>query len=384
MKNSEDLAINRIVNYLNNEMSQEELISFEIWLKNDENHKLFKNYVVANHYVDLKEKHFDEQAPLNSFLTTVKKKEKRNRFQLLKYAALLAGIVFGVSYFLKKDNIVIDENALEVTLELNDGSIQQIAGANKNVIIKNNLGQVIGVQKEGKIVYTEVANTKADFDKDEINTIRIPNGRKFQLVLSDGTEIYLNSGSVLKYPSQFIAGNLRQVELVGEAFFKVAKNRNDAFIVKTNGVATEVFGTEFNVSSYENEDFSEVVLVEGSVGIFYGKERFDKNTDRYLEPNQMAKYEKNTKNIIINTVDVADHIAWVNGVLLFKNESFESIMKKLERHYNVEIDITYEQIKKEKFTGQFDVESIDNVLNTFKLNTSFNFEINENKLTINP
>uniref|UniRef100_UPI003EBBAF7F FecR family protein n=1 Tax=Cellulophaga fucicola TaxID=76595 RepID=UPI003EBBAF7F len=266
---------------------------------------------------------------------------------------------------------------------LYDGSIQGVGESSEDGVIKDQHGKIVGRQKNDKIIYsvtaadTEVASIK-------INTIRVPNGKKFQLFLSDGTEIYINSGSVIKFPSAIIPGKLRQVELEGEAFFKVAKNREDAFVVRTKGISTEVFGTQFNVSSYGGDSFAKVVLLEGSVGVFSGKDRFNEKEDHYLKPNQMAVYQNDIEGIDVREVTAEDYIAWVDGALLFKNESFENIMKKLERHYNIEIDVAYEDIKNEKFTGYFDIESIENVLNTFKENTPFSFQLNDNKLTINP
>ena len=383
MKSNKDIAIKKIIKYLNNEMTKEELQGFELWLSNKENYDLFKEYVVANHYIDIGKNTFKPNNSFDSFLEKIKKKDKKFNLQFFKYAALLAGLFFLISYFIKgnKESKSVVEN--EVTLELYDGSIQGVGESSEDGVIKDQHGKIVGRQKNDKIIYsvtaadTEVASIK-------INTIRVPNGKKFQLFLSDGTEIYINSGSVIKFPSAIIPGKLRQVELEGEAFFKVAKNREDAFVVRTKGISTEVFGTQFNVSSYGGDSFAKVVLLEGSVGVFSGKDRFNEKEDHYLKPNQMAVYQNDIEGIDVREVNAEDYIAWVDGALLFKNESFENIMKKLERHYNIEIDVAYEDIKNEKFTGYFDIESIENVLNTFKENTPFSFQLNDNKLTINP
>ena len=118
--------------------------------------------------------------------------------------------------------------------------------------------------------------------------------------------------------------------------------------------------------------------------MYKGKSRFDPTTDQKLEPQQKASLADTKKNVQVSSVTAENYIAWVDGVLLFKNEKFESIMKKLERFYDKKITINYQKIKDEKFTGQFDIESIEDVLNTFKSNTYFNVNIKENEIIINP
>lgn len=388
MDNTKDIEANRIVRYLDNEMTKEELAGFELWLKADKNRKLFKEYVIANHYIELGRATFDDKVPFSTFLKAIDKTGakgggKKLVYQFLKYAAILVGVVLGTTYFLTTANKESKAVSAEVTLELNDGSVKQIVDNGSDVKIKNGAGQVIGIQKKDKLLYSATKEPNEEVAV-EMNTLRVPYGKKFRLVLSDGTEVYVNSGSVLKFPSQFMAGDLRKVELEGEAFFKVAKNKEVAFVVKTKGLSTEVFGTAFNVSSYKDDSFTEVLLVEGSVGVFHDKERFNEAIDSYLTPGQKARHMQFDEKIEISDVEVDQYIAWVDGVLMFRNETFTRIIKRLERHYNVKVIVNYEGIKQEKFTGEFDVESVENVLNTFKGNTPFNFEMKENKIIINP
>ncbi|WP_148639341.1 FecR family protein [Aquimarina longa] len=383
------MDINQILKYLNNEMSEDEFIEFEKSLKDEQNLNEFKKYITTNHYVELSKNDFDHQnasSILQNYIQSTKSRTKirKNRINnYLKYAAVFIGILISTTLVYKK--YVLDANSTvnEVTLQLENGEFKTIKETQLFKEIKNENGVVLGVQEKSKIVYKKESDTIAN-TKLVINTLKVPNGKKFQLVLSDGTTVHVNSGSTLKFPVQFISGQTREVELSGEAYFEVARNEKDPFIVSTNGIKTEVLGTKFNVSSYANDSFSEVVLVEGSVGVFKGKKRFDKNTDQLLKPNQKASLLKTTQNLNISTVYTENYIAWVDGILLFKNESFESIMKKLERHYDKKIAINYQKIKKEKFTGRFDVENIEDVLKTFKSNTFFNFSIKENEIIINP
>ncbi|PKV50468.1 FecR family protein [Aquimarina sp. MAR_2010_214] len=389
MKKDNDLDINQILRYLNNEMSERELIKFKKLLNDDENLNEFKKYIITDHYIQLGKNDFDNQKALSLFQKHIQStkshsKTRKNRINnYLKYAAVFVGLIIGTTIYLNKDIFNTDDIVNEVTLQLSDGSFETIQSTELFKEIKSDDGTVVGVQEKSKIVYNNEKENVAEVST-KINTLKVPYGKKFQLVLSDGTTVHVNAGSTLKFPVQFAVGQVREVELSGEAYFEVARNEKAPFIVSTNGIKTEVLGTKFNVSSYDDDSFSEVVLVEGSVGVFKDEQRFNKDTDQILKPNQKASLIISDQNMSISTVKTENYIAWVDGILLFRNESFESIAKKLERSYDKKITINYQKIKEEKFTGQFDVESIEDVLKTFKSNTSFNFTIKENEIIINP
>ncbi|WP_438422875.1 FecR family protein [Aquimarina macrocephali] len=389
MKKNKDLDINQILKYLNNEMSERELTEFKKLLNDEENLNEFKKYIITDHYIQLGKNDFDNQKASSLFQkqiqsTKSRTKTRKNRINnYLKYAAVFVGLIISATLYYNNTFFGTGSTSNEVTLQLSDGSLETIQENELFKEIKNNDGTVVGVQEKGKIVYQNEKNNIAEV-KPSINTLKVPYGRKFQLELSDGTIVHVNAGSTLKFPVRFIAGQVREVELSGEAYFEVARNEEAPFIVSTNGIKTEVLGTKFNVSSYTDDPFSEVVLVEGSVGVFKNKDRFNKDIDQILKPNQKASLLKSGQNLNISTVKTENYTAWVDGILLFKNESFENIIKKLERSYDKKITINYPKIKKEKFTGQFDVENIEDVLKTFKSNTFFNFTIKENEIIINP
>ncbi len=390
MKKSTDLDTKQILKYLNNEMTQDELVAFENMLKHEKNLDLFKKYIGTDHYIQLSKNEFDAQKALASFQKQIQNtkstpKTNRNRIQsYLKYAAIFVGILIASTFFFKTTFSNSNKIYNEITLQQEDGSIETIKVNEEFKEIKNQNGTVIGFQQKDKLTYQNKIDNKKLEEKVVINTLKVPYGKKFQLVLSDGTKVHINAGSTLKFPSKFIPGKVRKVELTGEGFFEVTKNAKDPFIVSTNGLNTEVFGTKFNVSSYPDDAFSEVVLVEGSVGVFENNDRFNSNTDKKLVPNQKASLTNTNKNLKISTVRPEQYIAWVDGVLLFKNESFENIMKKLERFYDKKITINYKKIKTEKFTGKFDIEDIEDVLKTFSSNTPFKFDIQKSEIIINP
>lgn len=297
---------------------------------------------------------------------------------LLKYAAMFIGItLFSVVFYKYNNKIGPDLN--QITIELDDGTTKTIKPTTKQYITNSN-GTIVAQQNENKLIYDEIKD-HVDDEKLVFNTLHVPYGKKFQVVLSDGSEVYLNSGSSLKYPIKFIKGNIREVFLEGEGYFNITKDKYDSFIVNTNNINTKVFGTQFNISSYENEENIKVVLVEGSVNV-YTINNID--SQNILEPNQIATYSKFEREITTNEVDVSSHIAWIDGVLLFKNENFSNIIRKLERHYDVKIVNNYSKLHNERFTGRFEIENISEVLNTFRKTIAFSYKKKKDEIIINP
>ncbi len=245
------------------------------------------------------------------------------------------------------------------------------------------------------------------------NKVITHKGQKSQIMLSDGTKIILNSNSTLTYPTVFDEKK-REVILEGEAYFEVQKQDNNVpFIVKTSEIDIEVTGTSFNVMAYANEDVIETTLVEGSVTLFR-EDKLPGMQPIYLKPNQKAtlvkkgskitlskiQFEKPTlaisrktvqnepskekEQIIISPeVDVKPHIAWKDDQLIFKSESLENICYKLERWFDVEIQITDDKLRKACYTGKFThKESLNQVLEIIEMTTPIQYIFNKNLIII--
>lgn len=167
----------------------------------------------------------------------------------------------------------------------------------------------------------------------EMNTLVIPYGSRSHLTLSDGSKVWLNAGSRLIYPSEFI-DKYREVFLVGEAFFDVVKNESQPFLVKTPDLEINVLGTRFNISAYPEDYSVQTVLAEGKVKISrINAGVFEKGN--ILLPGQMAYYSKTSKETRIHDVDVEHYTLWTQGLFSFSNTDFNRITKKLERYYNI-------------------------------------------------
>jgi ferric-dicitrate binding protein FerR (iron transport regulator) len=183
----------------------------------------------------------------------------------------------------------------------------------------------------GKLIYT-VVNKNADNPETaaEYNTIETPPGGKYEVNLPDGTHVWLNAASSLKYPA-FFSGKERKVELNGEAYFEVAKNKAMPFIVKTAAQQVEVLGTHFNINSYTDEPETRTTLLEGSV-----KVKQNTNGDsRLLKPGQQSVLSE--EKLSVAYVDTEAVIAWKNGDFVFKDDDFKMAMRKIARWYNVEV-----------------------------------------------
>lgn len=315
----------------------------------------------------------------NKIIKHSKKEKTLKVFRVFKYASIIL-VLLGISYFFKnayfskQEPFVIPNE--QITLQLENGSIKIINEEDSSQLV-NSKGNIIGTQSGAQIAYGNDSNTKNLV----YNTLTVPYGKRFLILLSDGTTVNLNAGTSLKYPVKFLEGKNREVFLKGEAFFKVAKDEKHPFIVNSASLNIQVLGTQFNVSSYPEDTETDVVLTEGSVNLSVVN-----NTKKtsLLKPGFKASYNKNdTSDIMVNPVITSIYTSWINGELVFRNISFENILKKMERHYNITIINKNSELANEKFNASFRNEPIEKILEYFKITYNINYTINKNKITIN-
>ena len=304
-------------------------------------------------------------------------KNKKWRLKAFKYAAVLVFGLFIATVFV---NQFSSEQGTEIILEMSNGT-KKIIALDVNQSIINGEGVLLGIQREGKISYND--NTINGSEELVYNTLYVPYAKRFHLVFSDGSSVHLNAGTTIRFPVKFLKGQPREVFLDGEAFFDIIKDEKQAFIVQANRLRTKVYGTKFNVNSYRNNDLDQIVLQAGSVGVKSNGEQTKTSAEILLKPNEIAILDK-TNLLYKQKVDIKSHIAWVKGVFMFKNERFEDIFKKLERHYDVSIQINQPALNDSRYTGTFDIETIAEVLKTFSQLKGFSYEIDNKKITINP
>jgi transmembrane sensor len=295
--------------------------------------------------------------------------------RIIRYASA-AMVIFALSFgaYLLNNKFTHSDQSVAVQHDIPPGgntAILTLANGKKIFLDKIVNGQVlqqaglhITKTSKGQIVY-EVTDQKALQDSNEeakTNTISTPNGGQYQVVLPDGTRVWLNSASNLKYPNYF-SGSERLVELEGEAYFEVAKNKLSPFRIKTGLQTIEVLGTHFNVNAYNDEPILKTTLLEGSVTVSSAKNKI------ILIPGQQATINRNNLETTVESkVDLDQIVAWKNGVFSFENEDLRSIMRQISRWYNVSV-VFNGPLSDDKFFGEISRNSdLSQVIEILKLN----------------
>jgi transmembrane sensor len=208
-------------------------------------------------------------------------------------------------------------------------------------------------------------------------------GERSKITLADGTTVWLNAESTLKYPEEFSPGS-REVYLSGEAFFNVAKNPQKPFIIHLNNGKVRVLGTSFNVKAFDNDNIIETSVVTGKVAFIPEKFKADISPDTVLLlPNHKAVYSKQLKTVNTERTNSVDDKAWVDGRMIFKSETFEQIARELERNYGKQVVFSSENLKSCRFTATFQNNTLEEVMMLLSQTNDYQYEIKEDKLIIN-
>ncbi|SHM11535.1 FecR family protein [Mucilaginibacter sp. OK098] len=252
-------------------------------------------------------------------------------------------------------------------IDLNDVKNGVLASQGKTVLKKD---------KDGQLIY-EAPGGKAKDSSSIYNTITIPKGGQFQIVLSDGSKVWLNSASSITFPTAFSKIE-RKVTITGEVYFEVAKNKHLPFRVVAGKQTVEVLGTHFNINAYSDEDAIKTTLIEGSVKVSADSQ------SAILKPEQQSSILNNKHgHISINTVDTDDVLAWKNGNFLFERAEIQLIMREASRWYDV--DIKYEsELPPRRFTGSISRNvNLSELLKMLKY-TGINFKIEGKTIIVTP
>ncbi|SMC57349.1 FecR family protein [Pedobacter nyackensis] len=251
------------------------------------------------------------------------------------------------------------------TLTLSNGKHINLSDAKKGLVIE-----------AAKLSYndgTEIKESKPT----SLLTITTPNGGMYQVRLSDGTKVWLNATSILKFPSNFTKSKYRKVELTGEAYFEVEKDKTMPFIVASRGQEVEVLGTHFNVNSYADEGSIRTTLLEGAVKVTNLKSK----ASNFLRPNQQAILT-GANQIEVRDLDAEASISWKKGEFTFDREEISSIMRKVARWYNVQI-VYKDNLNGVKLTGSVSrFENISKLLKVLENTQEVNFKIDGNKVIV--
>ncbi|MGZ2370016.1 FecR family protein [Ancylomarina sp. YFZ004] len=391
MKFSKEHIIELIASYREKTISQEGLNELNQWLDSDSDHsKEFANYLAllreSGAISHLNHMSSDEAwAKINISLTKSTKQVKTRKLHLwLPYAAAVA-VIFVVSYFMLYQvtsdyDFNKDYNFAEVSTVGSKKAILTLDGGQKMMLSEKDAN--LFSEKDGTLIEKDSSNTLkyASSSKEQsrliYNRIDVPRGGEYSLTLADGTKVWLNSESSLKYPVQFV-GDRRQVELTGEAYFEVAHNASKPFFVKAGDAAVKVLGTKFNISSYTDDEYIATTLVEGSVQVR------NLGSKELLKPGYQAVVKKGEKEFEVRKVDTELYTSWVNGVFEFKNNSLEEICHQLSRWYDVEFFFTEKQYRDLRFTGAAKREkSVGFALDMIEKMANVKFAIKDDKIIV--
>lgn len=314
-------------------------------------------------------------------------KRKKQSISWLKYAAaVLLVISIGVYFFFhmpdtpyqySKNNIQPGKNKAILTLANGSNIVLDDAGEGE---IARQAGFSIVKKSNGQVVYTAVPNLYNVKVTHAVNTISTPKGGQYQVVLPDGSKVWLNAASSLKFPAVF-AAEQRKVELSGEAYFEVSKDKTRPFIVKTSKQQVEVLGTHFNISSYADESNTRTDLFEGAVRVTVVSASGQKQ-EVVLKPAQQSLVQEN--KISVQPSVEKEALAWKEGYFMFNNESIGSIMRKVARWYDVEI-LYKGDVQRETFIGRVSkYENVAELLKVLERTETIHFKIEGRKIIVSP
>ncbi len=262
----------------------------------------------------------------------------------------------------------------KATLTLGDGSI---------VVLDSNSNGQIGVQGNTRVI--KLNNGQVKYQKGEneenhnavvYNIITTPRGGQYKVVLADGSVVWLNASSSLKFPTEF-RDSLRAVEITGEAYFEVAHNRLKPFRVKVNNMYVNVLGTNFNVMAYADEASINTTLLKGSIKLSSGEH------SKLIKPGQQAKLNSKGNFQLAPDVDVEEAVAWKNGKFSYNSTDIKTIMRQVERWYDVEV--VFEREGDLHFTGELSrFVNVSQLLRKLELTNEVHFRIEKGRITVLP
>ena len=375
-----------IVKYLTDHITDSELEQLLVWIKKRKNLEKFKKIIRENYQIHIVISSIDEEIALKKVKNAIKRTERPVKFfqqKILKFAASIVILIALSSYFLTQDFKTENDasNILNNTIKIgSDKAILTLENGHNIILEKGKKYNSKNAESNGEnIIYKGNTGSKA---KINYHYLTIPRGGQYHLKLTDASEIWLNSESKLKYPTSFIQGEERAVELLyGEAYFIVSpsdENNGTKFKVKTGIQRIEVLGTQFNIKAYEDETSIYTTLIEGKVSI--------DNTIKIelLKPNQQSVINRANRKIKITNIDVSSEIAWVYGDFIFNRKPLKDIMKVLSRWYDVEVEFEDKEMENIKFFGELSrYQSIEDILKLIKTTNTINsYEINNGKILI--
>ncbi|MCQ4874341.1 FecR family protein [Butyricimonas paravirosa] len=322
-----------------------------------------------------------EEKTWNGILArTTRKAARVNRLRWIRYAAMIALplIVGGMIYFMSGSSDKHEVIAESVQILPGKAKAELVLPGGDRVLLGEGGNSSVwnGVRSSGDTLYYRESEELQPDEKEELHVLRVPRGGEYTLVLADGTTVYLNAESELRYPKQF-KGENRKVILVGEAYFDVYHNEQQPFLVEAGGMEVRVLGTSFGVRAYPEEENVLTTLVQGKVNV-----EADGRVVR-LQPGEQADYDKADKLLTTAKVDVNLFVGWKDGRLIFDNAPLEVILSELGRWYSFDVFYANENLKQIPYSLNVRKdEHISGVLKLIERTRKVKFEINNQTIIV--
>jgi ferric-dicitrate binding protein FerR (iron transport regulator) len=308
-------------------------------------------------------------------------------YKLLRYAAILILLIsvgtIGFWLFNQQENSYQfasdsqNQAKSQSHITLSNGTVVELDKENSKVAL--GADQQIVINNEKVIDLSKTAENNLS----KMNEVVIPFGKKSQLILADGTKVWLNAGSRMAFPTTF-HGKIREIFLDGEAYFEVTHKNDLPFVVNTGDIVVKVLGTRFSLSAYQTDELTETVLLEGKVVVREQSALGYLKGETILTPNQKASYHRSNRSISVkNEPDVDLSIAWIDGMFKFSQQSLVEVLNKLERYYNVQFLYEKEFPKADLISGKLDLkDSVEQVMLALSDVADLQYRINGEKIFI--
>lgn len=306
-------------------------------------------------------------------------------FRFAAAAAVLLIVSAGLLYYQLAGNQNTHKQAFQKTEKIlpgTDRAILTLADGRKIALDKNaavlfsDSASGISIRKtaKGELIYETLKSTGGNQSANAYNTIETPKGSQYKIILPDGTNVWLNAASSLRYPVVF-NGPKREVELSGEGYFEVAKDPHMPFNVKSAKQTVEVLGTHFNINAYPDEQFIKTTLLEGKVVVSQSGEK------KLMKPGQQVTSYGQTLTLD-NLSDAQESVAWKNGIFLFHHEDLHSIMNRVSRWYDIEVEYKNE-FNNQYYSGTISkFDNVTDVLKIMEMTGSVRFRIVGRRITV--
>jgi ferric-dicitrate binding protein FerR (iron transport regulator) len=377
--------IHLISGYISGSLSDDESMELKNWTNQSAaNTLLFEELTNADYRSEMLKKWKPEETEESLRSLKLRLPEKRKIWWPYAAAAAIVACLLGITYYqVQVDKHPVQQKIVQEIRPGSDNATLTLAGGEKIDLASAANGQLaqqsnVLIQKtaDGRLLYSNADQAPSSAKANSgYNTVSTPMGGQFQLQLPDGTKVWLNAASSLKYPASFSGLQERPVELSGEAYFEVAHDKTHPFIVKTTDQTIKVLGTHFNVNSYADEHKTTTTLEQGKIQVSYG------NKTKIITPGEQAIATH--EELLVDKANLETALAWKNGELLFNNADIQTIMRQVSRWYNV--TVKYEGVlPKRTFTGGMPRNAdLSALLKVLALN-DIHFEVNGRVITVKP